>query len=1318
MNRCKRCISILLISAMLLGLFSTSALAATTSGELKSFDEQSSTFFTGETKNFSFTPTDDSGLYIFQLSGPSYYDHDQEFFHVTCGGKAINSVYEGGGSTNCYVVPLTQEQDYMVSFTNPVDSQATFQISATRLQYLTDVMTLPGSTTLTAAEDGSLSGYLSAKVTQDGWYSFLSEKNHDGWLEVYSVDLRPVGACGWSDMLPASIYLKQGDYILRIYDYNCEGGEESSVVFQGKTSSFSSISTEVSALVYPIGSSGSPGIDCVTFTPLETGIYTFHIEFPAVEGPWVERLTLYYSDMSHVANCTTSYDEKFELYGDLTAVLTVGNTYYLEIVGSSAAADSFGYCAGTASVSKSGSSPTGSITSLYPANGSIFDFANTSVDTRPRIFFDREVAGISGRAKLDFSKGTLEIRKAFDDELVYSVKESSATSGISTNVALWNVDGKPTAIRLHDVTTILDYSTEYYVTMPAGFVKFADGTSSPAIEKGDWSFKSAPSPFSYAVTYLLNGGSGTVPTECWSVGEKVTIIQDIPEKAGFIFNGWSDGSTTYQPGESFTMPDHDVLLTAIWIKRCTVTYDLNGGTGIASSKSYLAGETVTIISDEPTKEGYAFDGWTDGSTTYQSGATFTMPDHDVTLKAVWKAIYGPPTPTFTVTYLLDGGEGEIPVQQYPLNGVVVVTSQKPTKEGAVFVGWTDGNKTYQPGESFKMPNHDVTLTALWTEDPAQWPINQGEVFLKQEQRRTCTLASATMMLRRRAILDNNDCWRSITETAVRKVAWRSGLKYKFDYLGMYVKTLGLCSNGYCTEEEKTNYFISSLKNHPEGIVIYNHGKPHAVLLTDYDERTHTFYCADPASGAKSGRIPLSECTIPGKTQGEKINAIAQVWFIEENKNQKKLESTEIESHCPVEMRVTIADTVLNSIDVHGTISNDYAIMTAQGSGQERNVSVRIIGDHTFERDISVELFGTGTGKMTFVVTHLYDDATKETHTFRNVPVTEASIGIAEGFYPQSTVLLTLINTTGTTECWATNPNEETSKPSQDFDMVPDETTNIPTSGNAGSNSSSTDYNIIASSMTGGTVAITPKSASKGNTVTITVKPNADYVLDDLIVTDKSGNKLKLTQKSDNKYTFIMPASKVTVSATFSEMEQEAQRWINPYTDVFEDAYYYDAVQWAVKNGITTGTSSTTFGPGIACTRAQAVTFLWRAAGSPAPMNTEMPFADVATDAYYHSAVLWAVEQGITTGTSATTFEPDAKCSRAQIVTFLWRSKKSPVSGTVNCFPDVVADAYCYNAVQWATKNGITSGTSATTFSPNNDCTRAQIITFLYRSTNS
>lgn len=263
---------------------------------------------------------------------------------------------------------------------------------------------------------------------------------------------------------------------------------------------------------------------------------------------------------------------------------------------------------------------------------------------------------------------------------------------------------------------------------------------------------------------------------------------------------------------------------------------------------------------------------------------------------------------------------------------------------------------------------------------------------------------------------------------------------------------------------------------------------------------------------------------------------------------------------------------------------------------------------------------------------------------------------------------------------------------------------------SGSSSYDPTYSVSTPSKTeNGTVTVSPKSASKGDTVTVTVKPDSGYVLETLTVTDKNGNELTLKDKGNGKYTFTMPAGKVEVKATF----MEDNSMLNFFYDVPNNAYFYEAVKWAVKNGITDGVGNNLFAPEQPCTRAQIVTFLWRAAGSPEP-KAMSSFADVSTDAYYAKAVAWAVENGITTGTGDGKFSPDATCTRAQSVTFLFRAIGKLVDSKAE-FSDVLTDSYYANAVAWAVENGVTNGIGGGLFGPNNSCTRAQIVTFLFRA---
>ena len=264
-------------------------------------------------------------------------------------------------------------------------------------------------------------------------------------------------------------------------------------------------------------------------------------------------------------------------------------------------------------------------------------------------------------------------------------------------------------------------------------------------------------------------------------------------------------------------------------------------------------------------------------------------------------------------------------------------------------------------------------------------------------------------------------------------------------------------------------------------------------------------------------------------------------------------------------------------------------------------------------------------------------------------------------------------------------------------------------GSSSGGSSSPSYPVTTPGKTeNGSVTVSPRSAEKGDSVTITVKPDSGYQLDGLTVTDKNGREVKLTDKGNGKYTFTMPAGKVEISAAFvKEVET------SPFSDVSTTAYYYEAVKWAQEKGITGGIGNGLFGPNQPCTRAQIVTFLWRAAGSPV-VNYAMNMTDVAEDAYYAEAVRWALSEGITTGTGDGKFSPDATCTRAQSVTFLFRAIGKLVDSKAE-FSDVLADSYYANAVDWAVENGVTNGIGDGLFGPDNSCTRAQIVTFLYRA---
>lgn len=257
----------------------------------------------------------------------------------------------------------------------------------------------------------------------------------------------------------------------------------------------------------------------------------------------------------------------------------------------------------------------------------------------------------------------------------------------------------------------------------------------------------------------------------------------------------------------------------------------------------------------------------------------------------------------------------------------------------------------------------------------------------------------------------------------------------------------------------------------------------------------------------------------------------------------------------------------------------------------------------------------------------------------------------------------------------------------------------------------TAYAVVVSDTRNGTVEASPKRASRGTAITVTVTPDSGYALEELTARGSDGSTIQLSRKGEGQYGFTMPACRVTIEASFVQSGETGL----PFTDVPAGAYYCDAVKWAVEQDITSGVSETAFAPDAACTRAQMVVFLWRAAGAPEPQGETTAFADVSAGAYYYDAVLWAAEQGIAKGTSETAFSPNRTVSRAQVAAFLYRAAGAPAVSGSSGFADVPPEAYYADAVKWAADAGITTGTGDAAFRPDDACTRGQIVTFLYRA---
>lgn len=424
--------------------------------------------------------------------------------------------------------------------------------------------------------------------------------------------------------------------------------------------------------------------------------------------------------------------------------------------------------------------------------------------------------------------------------------------------------------------------------------------------------------------------------------------------------------------------------------------------------------------------------------------------------------------------------------------------------------------------------------------------------------------------------------------------------------------------------------------------------------------------------------------------------------VKATKNNKK-SKTIIRLHCPVEASVTLDGFVLDS--EYGPFERSFGTVTRVGDG--------VVFTLDYSEELVLDIRGTGEGPMNAEIEYLDESGISlGSQRFDDMPIVPDTAITSGALTPESTVVLYYLKEDIPVSAWGTNLGEIATGPSEDFLSVnntPDEKDEEDAVSDSGSSSSSVSKTVSVGSSANGSVTASPKNASKGDTVTVAVRPNTGYQLDTITVTDQTGKEITLTDNGDGTFSFTMPASSVTVKAAFKPAAFPV------FTDVPSGSYYEEAVRWAAENGATAGTDSAHFSPDGICTRAQAVTFLWRAAGSPAPKSSAMPFTDVPAGSYYYNAVLWAVENGISKDTSDTAFSPDKTCTRAQIVTFLWRSQNAPAAGSSNPFADVAASDYYAGAVLWAVKNDITKGTGATTFSPDADCTRAQIVTFLWRT---
>lgn len=482
-----------------------------------------------------------------------------------------------------------------------------------------------------------------------------------------------------------------------------------------------------------------------------------------------------------------------------------------------------------------------------------------------------------------------------------------------------------------------------------------------------------------------------------------------------------------------------------------------------------------------------------------------------------------------------------------------------------------------------------------------------------------------------------------------------------------------------------------------GYDVYGGGTPttpatHALVYLGDDKNQEGFYFLS-YDGGKLDNSFRSDRIVVGYATYHQMYQIVRSGTIYFN-NMKPMITGRLE--CPVDATIELNGETLNSTGLENgeECISSFGTMTRLGEAIDFTIDYRT--------DYHFEIWGTGNGTMNVFLQ--YDMETETTtRTFIDVPITNTT-KIATSPFDSSGPFSLYVNTDQSdVSTWSANVNATSSK----AENSASDTSSSNSGNSSGANS------IVISNVTGGKISLSSANAAKGTTVTINLTPDKGYQTGAVTVKDAKGNTVEVKRVSDNRYTFVMPDSKVTVAATFEKTEVAPPTPSTGFSDVSSGDYFADAVKWAVEKGITTGTSATQFSPNASCTRAQMMAFLWRAAGSPAVAG-ENPFTDVSASSYYYDAVRWAVSQGITQGTSATTFGPGETVTRGQTVAFLYRYAGSPAAGSGSAFADVASGAYYSDAVQWAVNKGITNGVSSTAFGPADDCTRGQIVTFLYR----
>ena len=934
------------------------------------------------------------------------------------------------------------------------------------------------------------------------------------------------------------------------------------------------------------------------------------------------------------------------------------------------------------------------------------------------------------------------------EPIIWSIISGELPKGLTLKETTGEISGTPTA----------DGTAKFTV-------KATNSAGSDTKELSITITKAAPTEYTVTVTTEGGGTASASPAKA-AAGTEITLSAT-PDK-GYHLKEWQviSGGVSIKDNK-FTMPNNNVEIKAIFEKDApptpteytvTVTTE-GGGTASASPAKAAAGTEITLTAMP--NEGYHFKEWQviSGGVSIKDNK-FTMPNNNVEIKAIFEKD-APPTPTeYTVTVTTEGGGTASASPAKAAAGTEITLTAMPN-EGYHFKEWQviSGGVTIKD-DKFTMPSANVEVKAIFEKDappaptdPAKPNISVTGTYTYNGSVHTATVNGydpATMDISGNTATDAGDYTVRVTSktgkwadgsTEAVTAAWSIGKATQEapdGLIGVAPSTEGGSDGKITGVTDEMEYRMADERIYTacSGTEIENLSAGHYFVR--YAENNNHFASSDAAITVGEG-TPLADCTITFNGNGgsgsmDSVTVKAGTNYILPDCGftapaDQEFKAWEIsgaeykvgDSYTvdrDTEIKALWENSVITPTTYTVTVGNDgNGTGTASPSTAAAGTTITLTatpnkGYHFKEWEvisggvtIKDDKFLMPNDNVEVKAIFEKDAPTEFTITFDGNGGTP-SVDSMTTTNQKLTSLPSASRSKHSFDGWYTKKNGGT-EITTDTEFPADTTVYAHWTYTGGGGSSGYSYYTIkATAGTGGSISPSGNvSVREGRDQTFTITPDKGYAVANVKIDGRSIGAVK-------SYTFENVSRTHTIEVIFMKANGNPQTGV--FVDVATGSYYEDAVDWAVENGITKGTDDTHFSPDGICTRAQAVTFLWRTAGSPKPETRTMPFTDVPVGSYYYDAVLWAVENGITKGTSDTTFSPNMTCSRAQIVTFLWRSEKSPAAGTANPFADVKSTAYYADAVLWAVKENITKGTTNTTFSPDADCTRAQIVTFLWR----